>query len=356
MKSLLLRLLRIGTFIFAGLLVASAWLPLFRPVDYLPIGFAGTMYPVFLVICILALGGWLAAKRKEWKVPLVAILLSLRGLIPYVAVGGIRGDVEPGDKSFSIMTFNSSSMGLLFYKTDTSVVKRIHTVLAETSPDILCIQEFYTNTAPDLTHHLDTIAARGRYPYHYFVPHYINWKTWFYGTVVFSRFPILDTASIDFKGGYNRNEDLLRLRLNVHGDTTTLLVAHFASYQLSNELYNLSRALLPYVGRRKTKKLIAWQADVMKEEVNKSRYPVIVAGDFNDVPLSYTYRTVRGSRLQDAWLQRGFGLGRTFSAISPTLRIDYILPDKSFQVESVNVYRSKELQHFPLMTRLSLRR
>lgn len=356
MKPSLLRFLRIATFLVSGLLIAAAWLPLLRPTDYLPFGFAGIIYPIFLLLCLVAVAGWLMMKRKEWRWPLLAILLSVRGILPYFAVGGIRGDVAPTAKSFTVMTFNSSSMGLVNYKSDTSVVKRIYSVLAEASPDVLCIQEFYTNTRPDLSHHLDSIAAVGKYPYHYFAPHYINWKTWYYGTIVFSRFPILDTARIDFKGGYNRNEDLVKVKLQVHEDTISLLVGHFASYQLENDQYNIRRAVMPFAGRRRTKQLIAHQAEIVQEEVSKTAGPVMVAGDFNDVPLSYTYRTVRGNRLQDAWLQRGLGLGRTFSAISPTLRIDYLLPDKRFQVEAVKVYRAKELQHFPLVTRLSLHR
>lgn len=356
MKSLLLRLPRIGTFILAFLLVASAWLPMFRPVGFPPIGLAGTMFPVFFVISILVLAIWLVMKRKEWKILLVAVLISLRGVLPYFAVGGLRGEVEAGDKSFTVMTFNSSSMGLVNYKSDSQVVKRIYATLDETSPDILCIQEFYTNTRPDLSHHLEKIAEKGKYPYQYFAPHYINWKTWFYGTVVFSRFPIIDTARIEFHGGFSRKEDLVRVRLRIHEDTTTLLVAHFASYQLDSDQYNIGRALLSSGGRGQTKQLIARQADIMNNEIDHAKHPVIVAGDFNDVPLSYTYRTVRGGRLQDAWLQRGFGIGRTFAAISPTLRIDYILPDQRFQVESVKVFPAKELQHFPVMARLSLRR
>ncbi len=350
------RFLRIATYVLAGMLVASAWLPLFRPLEYVPLGFAGLLYPVFFVLSIIAIFSWMAARRREWRVLLLAIVLSFRGIVPYFAAGGIRGDVPATDKSFTVMTFNSSSMGLLNYKTDTPVVRQIEEVLKEASPDILCIQEFYTNTGKERDRHLPSIAEKGKYPYHYFAPHYNNWTTWYYGTIVFSRFPILDTARIPFHGGYNRNEDLVRLRLLVHSDTMTLLVAHFASYQFKNNQYNLARAILPYAGRRATKRLIAEQANILQQETTKTDDPVIVTGDFNDVPLSYTYHTVRGNKLQDAWLERGFGLGRTFSAIAPTLRIDFILPDNRILVEAADIYRKKKLQHFPLMARLSLRR
>ncbi|WP_126244725.1 endonuclease/exonuclease/phosphatase family protein [Chitinophaga rhizosphaerae] len=348
--------LRVTTYSVSLMLVASAWLPLARPRNYMPFGFAGLAFPVLWIIVIILMAVLWKTKRPYWRIPLLALVLSVRGIIPYFAFGGIRGDVGASAKSFTVMTFNSSSMGLKKYKTDTPIVHKIDEVLREASPDILCMEEFYTNTRPDRDRHLQRIREAGNYPYHYFAPHFVNWKTWHYGTIVFSRFPIIDSARIPFKGGYGRDEDLLRLRLLVHGDTVGLLVAHFASYQLNSDQYNFRRAILPFSGRRLTKRLIAQQANILKDEMEKIPEPIIVTGDFNDVPLSYTYHTVRGNRLQDAWLERGFGLGRTFSSISPTLRIDYMLPDERFQVEDVKVYRSRLLQHFPLSARLSLRR
>ena len=40
--------------------------------------------------------------------------------------------------------------------------------------------------------------------------------------------------------------------------------------------------------------------------------------------------------MQDAFLKKGFGIGRTFSALSPTLRIDYIFTDKHFKIKQFN--------------------
>ncbi|HEV3325461.1 MAG TPA: endonuclease/exonuclease/phosphatase family protein, partial [Puia sp.] len=73
------------------------------------------------------------------------------------------------------------------------------------------------------------------------------------------------------------------------------------------------------------------QAVEVRATLDKSPHPGIICGDFNDVPNSYTYATIRGN-WQDSWLQKGFGIGRTYVNISPTLRIDYILADPRFTV------------------------
>ena len=44
------------------------------------------------------------------------------------------------------------------------------------------------------------------------------------------------------------------------------------------------------------------QADTIAKYIQQSPYPVIVCGDFNDVPGSYAYRTVKGN-LQDVFVK-----------------------------------------------------
>jgi endonuclease/exonuclease/phosphatase (EEP) superfamily protein YafD len=85
-----------------------------------------------------------------------------------------------------------------------------------------------------------------------------------------------------------------------------------------------------------------------------SPYPVLFCGDLNDVPNSYTYSTVRG-RMQDAFLKKGFGIGRTFSAISPTLRIDYIFADDHFKIKQFNRLVKHYSDHFMLVADIELK-
>lgn len=357
MPAVLLRIFRWFTGLIALGTLLTAWLPLLSPAFCWPAGFAGILFPIFFALSLLAIVCCLLMRRRWWMVPALAVLLSFRGPMVYFGVGGLRGDAPPRPESFTVMTFNSSYMGLKAYSRDSIVSDRILALLASASPDILCMQEFYSNDRPDRRdHYLDSVRLGGNYPAQFFAVHKTQWKTWHFGTVVFSRFPIIDTARIPFNGGYANNEDLLKLRLRVHNDTVTLLVAHFASYRLDGSNYKNGPNLSMLARLRHSFGARSRQALILKKEIDATKGPVIVAGDLNDVPLSYTYHTVRGNRLQDAFLQRGFGIGRTFAALSPTLRIDYLLPDDHFEVEAVDIFRGKQLQHFPLMARLSFRR
>jgi endonuclease/exonuclease/phosphatase family metal-dependent hydrolase len=95
------------------------------------------------------------------------------------------------------------------------------------------------------------------------------------------------------------------------------------------------------------------QADLVREALDSSAYPNIICGDFNDVPNSYTYFHIRGN-MQDAFIKKGFGIGRTYINLSPTLRIDYIMASPEFtvlQCERVNLPYS---DHHPVVADLQL--
>lgn len=91
------------------------------------------------------------------------------------------------------------------------------------------------------------------------------------------------------------------------------------------------------------------QAETIAAIVEKSPYPCLVAGDFNDVPNSYPYRLlVSDTDLQDAWIEAGAGLGKTFAGALPGLRIDYVLVDTSFKVLSIDKIDPGHSDHHPL--------
>ena len=75
----------------------------------------------------------------------------------------------------------------------------------------------------------------------------------------------------------------------------------------------------------------AQQAILVRKTIDESPWPVIFSADMNEVPSSWCYYKLKGG-LKDAFLLKSNGLGRTYSAISPTLRIDYLMTSAGTEI------------------------
>ena len=81
---------------------------------------------------------------------------------------------------------------------------------------------------------------------------------------------------------------------------------------------------------------------------------MVVCGDMNDLPASYTYTTIRGN-LNDAFVQKGKGFGRTYNEIFPTLRIDHIFYDPSaLHIIGYKVPQIRISDHYPLIVNFEI--
>jgi len=99
---------------------------------------------------------------------------------------------------------------------------------------------------------------------------------------------------------------------------------------------------------RKAFMLRSKQVHQLARHVKASPYPVILAGDFNDTPSSYTYHQLT-TDLSDAYKEAGekFMEG-TYSGKLPSFRIDYILHSKEFHTLSYKKFDVDLSDHFPI--------
>jgi endonuclease/exonuclease/phosphatase family metal-dependent hydrolase len=182
--------------------------------------------------------------------------------------------------------------------------------------------------------------------------------------VIVSKYPFIDTAHFNYGEG-DFAEPLIYADVKVNNNIVRFFTTHLQSVRFENYDYEALHNLKEPAGASVTQsRALAWklkqaykkramQADMLHQKIMESPYPAIVCGDFNDVPNSYTYFKVKGN-LQDAFLKKGSGFGRTFRFISPTLRIDYILADKKFTVKQFNELRVNYSDHYPVVADLEL--
>jgi len=294
----------------------------------------------------------------------LALVLSLPSLYVSVGLHPGPGITAKGSKQFTVMTFNSSSMGLKDYKEDISIKNNIYYTIKESQPDILCLQEFYTNNRSGYTDHIADIREQLHYRYFYFTCDKTSWYTWQYGIILFSKYPIVNASAIPCgHSAVGSGSSILQADILMGSDTVRILTAQLKSYMFKSADYSFIEMKDPAVGEgknlagkmRRTIYKRAEQARQLAALADASPYPAIVCGDLNDTPVSYTYNTI-SNNMQDAFLRYGFGLGRTLSFLSPTLRIDYIFAQPSFNILSYRTFKKKGLEHFPVMATFSLKR
>jgi endonuclease/exonuclease/phosphatase family metal-dependent hydrolase len=155
------------------------------------------------------------------------------------------------------------------------------------------------------------------------------------------------------------------VRIRINDDTIRVFATHLQSVQFRKNDYDaiseitsaddslIDNSKTVIAKLKKAMKLRSSQAEVVRQILDDSPYPVIFCGDLNDVPNSHTYFTIRGD-MQDAFLEKGFGIGRTFSSLSPTLRIDYIFTDHHFTIRQFTRQVKYLSDHFMLLTDVEL--
>lgn len=223
---------------------------------------------------------------------------------------------------------------------------------------VVCLQEFNSSEA---TNNLSLFSKT--YPYYFFPGDYFrNQYSYKSGCIILSKYPIINTKQLKFPIA----ESVIYADVVLpFGDTVRVFTTHLQSYKFNAKNYSeinkivtqddealqasksvIKKMKLAFIRRSK-------QAIMVKEEMGKSPYPTVVCGDFNDVPNSFTYFTIKGNH-QDAFLKKGFGIGKTFTHLAPTLRIDYILPSPTFEVKGFDWIDENLSDHLLLVTDLTI--
>jgi endonuclease/exonuclease/phosphatase family metal-dependent hydrolase len=242
--------------------------------------------------------------------------------------------------------------------------KKMFDLIKQQDADVLCLQEFHTSTDSAYYNNINSIREELNYPYYYF-SFDNDGDNHYYSSIIFSRIPIIDSGKIRYPRP-TLPEVLLHVDLKLGKDTVRIFTTHLQSLQFrpkdyeridkiksaSDSLITNSKSIISKL--RKGFSYRAIQVDLAKKIMNDSPHPVIFCGDLNDVPNSYTYFKMKGE-MQDAFLKKGFGIGRTFAALSPTLRIDYILADKNFSVKQFNRIVKNLSDHYMIVGDLRLK-
>lgn len=89
----------------------------------------------------------------------------------------------------------------------------------------------------------------------------------------------------------------------------------------------------------------------LREELDdiSPEIPLIVCGDFNDVPTSWTYNLIRGDDLRDAYAETNFGPGITYNLHAFYFHIDQMLYRGNLEALDLTIGKINSSDHYPLI-------
>ena len=329
--------------------------PLVSPRQVWFLQFAGMAYPFLLLFNLLFVVIWLLLKTRYLLFSLFLIIVGWSHVLNFVGFSLSNEKSSPG--SIKLLTYNVDNFSNLL----TSVQRQRTRIAFEKfikaeNPDIICLQESFVSTA-EYNNKIKQFAALAAYPWVFHPAEK--------GIVIFSKFPAAKSAKIDLAGDkINSANGAIYADLLIKGKTVRCIVTHLQSNSVreraddviedkfrSNQTRRTALGVIRKI--RNVSYLRAEQSETLRKFIESSPYPVVVAGDFNDTPLSYTYRQI-SKGLVDTFRDKGQGLGVTYAGSIPGLRIDYILVDPNFEVHSSKIHDVPFSDHLPVSAEISI--
>lgn len=236
--------------------------------------------------------------------------------------------------------------------------------IRQSNADVLCFQDYTEAAWATGKPNIASITTSLGYPYHYFSDDFGN-----YGTIIFSRLPIIDSGRIKYQGK-GQPESLAFASVVFQGKTLRIYNTHLRSMFLHSDSLNITNvgsidfvkkdtAFLFHTDRLERMayfdRLHVKQAELIKSELDKTTGPYIFCADLNSVPSSYVYHHI-SKGLKDAFLQQGYGLGGTYHRFSFTLRIDVTLMSPQLKATQYYSPRPDLSDHYPLITDMQLQK
>ena len=310
------------------------------------------MYNLLILMFLILM--W---SRMAW-VSIIALIISLPGVYKSFSAGSSQEGGELRVMSYNVLNFSDyyGSWG-----SREEVAHRVANFVLEQNPDVLCIQEF-AEFMPK-TGRKDCIAHYGellKMPYQYY-----HTKQHYGGNVIFSKYPLLALDADDVMGGENEYGAVAKVDAGKKG-VFYVVCCHLASFQLTNdeitvfsdtgnskeEVKTKSKSILVKLKNAYEKR--SQEVSKMLEDIPNDGRAIVLCGDFNDTPLSYTYHQIKRAGFTDGFVKVGRGVGRTYAGKLPMLRIDYVWGNDQIQPTAFKRLKFKGSDHFPVMMDFNL--
>jgi len=314
------------------LLLASYASVYVNPHEYWYFALLGLAFPFIFFINLAFVVFWFFQFNIKMVYGILAIIIGY-SFIPRNFQFFKKSNITD-EKTIEICSYN---VGLFGYFEGKWLVDETIVELEKNPADIICFQEFL-NLKSDTSSTIDTFLKTTKFKYYYFEKLKDGRKRGEYGMLILSKFPIKNKGLVQFNQ-YTGNMCVF-CDVIINGELSRVYNVHLQSFRFKKNDYQFinkitdskvekidaSKNLLRKI--KHAYSIRANQVEVLTQFISNSNLPYFILGDFNDPPMSYSYQKL-SNNMKDAFIENGFGMGKTYIGLMPNFRIDYILyPEK----------------------------
>jgi endonuclease/exonuclease/phosphatase family metal-dependent hydrolase len=334
--------------VFFTLLAYAA--PFISPAKVSLFLFLGLAFPWLLLANVIFILLWATSRMRFWWFSTLTLLIGWTHLTAVFGVNfwkNTEGSLKT-ENTVRILTYNVAEISLPYYKDKFAARQNLNTFFKQQKADIICLQEGINCSTAALVQLETDLPFFSSYPY----------RSQQRGNkiMIISRFPIIGEGKLDSsKTGNGCNF----ADISIGTKKIRVFSLHLTSNKVSGMADDLAKKgdvsdddSWLEVGRmlkrvRRTGILHTREAEFIASNIQQSPYPVIVCGDFNDIPVSYAYRTL-SEGLSDAFQQSAFGFSSTYNGNIPALKIDNILMSPTIEAHVCKIHNVKFSDHYPM--------
>jgi len=319
----------------------------------------GLAYPFILIANLLFVVYWLLKKRRNAIYSFIVFALGWNHFTDFFQVS-VGPEITEDERKVKVLTYNVHLFDLYNPKSGKETRDKIYDVLAREKADVICFQEFYHSDRKGYFPTRDTlIKFLPNKFYHERFTHALSGQQYF-GVAMFSRYPMIKKGHVPFSN--DPNNFCIYADLKIGDDTVRVYNAHLQSIRFRPEDYalvdgNRNKEEIEDGSKRIARRLK--KAFVKREEqvnrvassIRECPFSVILCGDFNDTPVSYTYETLT-DLLDDTFIECGNGIGNTYIGVFPSFRIDYIMHSKDLEAVAYETLSEKLSDHHAVTSTL----
>ena len=321
----------------ALMLLLSYVLPYVTPQRFAILSVLSLAVPLLILLNLLFVIYWLLKLKKQIFLSLFVLAIGYKYVTALYKYSDSKNLED--ENNISVMNFNVRLFNVYNWIKEKGIETKIVDFIKSENPDIVSFQEYHPHDNVDLSF----------YPYKY---EKLAGQRIKYGQAMFSKYPIVNSGSIEFP---NTANNAIYVDILKDVDTIRIYNVHLQSLRIDAKKEELtsenSERLLKRVGA--TFKMQQSQTELFLEHKKRSPYKMIVCGDFNNTTNSYVYNKIKGE-LVDAFESAGNGFGRTFDFKYFPVRIDFILVDEAFQINNFQTFDESLSDHYPILAKVNL--